>query len=81
MDFNTPFLVGLVMLEDMLLVLLVSVHNMFFMVLLLVLLLDPWENVAFLQVETLVLLLELLFRGKLPRVFQFFSFEPASASC
>ena len=81
MDFNTPFLVGLVMLEDMLLVLLVSVHDMFFMVLLLVLLLDPWENVAFLQVETLVLLLELLFRGKLPRVFQFFPFEPASASC
>ena len=81
MDFNTPFLVGLVMLVDMLLVLLVSVHDMFFMVLVLVLLLDPWENVVFLQVETLVLLLLLLFRGKLPRVFQIFSFELASASC
>ena len=77
----TPFLVGLVMLVDMLLVLFLLVYDMLLMVLLLVLLLDPWENVAFLQVETLVLLLELLFRGKLPRVFQFFSFEPASASC
>ena len=36
------------------------VHDMFLMVLVLVLLLDPWDTVAFLLVVALVLLLELL---------------------
>ena len=46
------------------------VHDMFLMVLVLVLILDPRETVAIFLVEALVLLLELLFLGKLPREFQ-----------
>ena len=66
----TPFLVGLVMLVDMLLLFLMLVHDMFLMVLVLVLLLDPRETIVFLLVEALAPLLELLFRGRFPRVFQ-----------
>jgi len=66
----TPFLVGFVVFVDMLLMLLVSVHGTLLVMLVLVLLLDPRETIAFLLMEALVLLLELLFRGVLPRVFQ-----------
>ena len=48
------------MIVDMFLVLVVLVHDMFLMVLVLVLLLDPRDTVAFLLVVALVLLLELL---------------------
>ena len=66
----TPFLVGFVVFMDMLLVLLILVHDMLHVMLVLVLLLDPRETIAFLLVKTLVFLLELLFRGRFPRVFQ-----------
>ena len=56
------------MIVDMLRVLLMSVHDMHLVMCVLVL--DPWETIAFLLVKTLVFLLELLFRGKFPRVFQ-----------
>ena len=48
------------MIVDMFLVLVVLVHDMFLMVLVLVLLLDPRDTVAFLLVVALVLLIELL---------------------
>ena len=66
----TPFLVGFVVFVDMLLMLLVSVHGTLLVMLVLVLLLDPRETIAFLLMEALILYLELLFRGVLPRVFQ-----------
>ena len=66
----TPFRVGFVLIVDMLLALLVLVHDMRFMMLVLVLLLDPRETIASLLVVALVFLLELLFRGVLPRVAQ-----------
>jgi len=66
----TPFLVGFVVFVDMLLMLLVSVHDTLLVMLVLVLLLDPRETIAFLLMEALILYLELLFRGVLPRVFQ-----------
>jgi len=66
----TPFRVGFVLIVDMLLALLVLVHDMRFMMLVLVLLLDPRETIASLLVVALVLVLELLFRGVLPRVAQ-----------
>jgi len=68
MDFMTPFLVGLVVFMDMLLVPLVSVHDMLFVVLLLVLLITRWEVIAFSLEIALVLLLELLLLGKPLRV-------------
>ena len=55
---------------DMLLVLLVLVHDMVLTVLVLVHLLRPHGIIAFLLGRVLVLLLELVFRGRFPRVFQ-----------
>ena len=57
----TPFRVGFVVIVGMLLVLLVLVHDMYLVMLVLVLLLDLRETVAFLLMVALVLLLELLF--------------------
>ncbi|KAG2649963.1 hypothetical protein PVAP13_1NG149076 [Panicum virgatum] len=70
MDSLTPFRMGFVVIVDMLLVLLVLVHDMLLMMLLLDLLLDLRETVAFLLVVEPVLLLDWLFRGRFPRVFQ-----------
>ena len=68
MDFNTPFLVGLVMLVDVLLMLFLLVYDMILMVLLLVLLITRWEILAFSLEIALVLLLELLLLGMFLRV-------------
>ena len=61
MDSLAPFRVGFVVIVGMLLVLLVLVHDMYLVMLVLVLLLDLRETVAFLLMVALVLLLELLF--------------------
>ena len=66
----TPILVSSVMIVDMLRVLLMSVHALHLVMCVLVL--DPWETIAFLLRVALVLLLELFFRDRLPRMFQVF---------